>query len=200
VIDTEKSFTLHLAGRYYAVLSVLPYIFLIFVVFFLASLVLVSLWVQNVFDILEILMLPTILGSAMLLPFLGVFLFMIRWHGKRRLDLDNTGVTMVLPNEKKVFIPWEFLGAVELRFARPNTVQCTLVSPAIRFTFTNLELNLEQRLPLRNVFTDGFDVVKLREFLYYLHRKAPHLSWRMGESFKDKFKIHYPPYDLEKLK
>ena len=199
MIDPQKSHVLTLAGRYFAVLSVLPYVLLIFVIFFMASLVLVSLWVQNIYAILEILMLPSLLGSAMLLPFLAVFILMMRWHGKRRLELDNSGLTMVLPNEKSVFIPWDFLRAVELRFARPNIVQCTLVSPALRFTFTNLELNLEHRLPLKNVFKEGFDVVKLREFLYYLHRKAPHLSWRMGASFKTKYNVAHPPYDLEKL-
>ena len=125
---------------------------------------------------------------------------MIRWHGKRRLDLDNQGITMVLPNERAIFVPWEYLVAVELRFTKPRIVQCTLVSPVLRFSFSNLEFNLDGRLPLKQVFEQGFRVEKMRELLYHLHRMAPHLSWRTGESFKEKFKIYYPPYDLEKLK
>ncbi len=199
-MEAERHFTLQLFGRYYAVLTVLPYVLLALIFFFLSCFFLVLIMFQNIHTVFEILLLPSILSAAMMIPFLTVFLFMIRWHGKRRIDVDNTGITMVLPNQKSVFVPWGFLRAVELRYSKPNLVQCTLISPALRFSFSNLELNLKSRVPLDRVYDEGFTVEKLREFLFYLHRMAPHLSWRMGESFKDKYKIVYPPYDLEKMK
>lgn len=199
-MDAERHFSIQLFGRYFAVLTVLPYMFLALVFFFFACFFLVLIMFQDIHTVFDILLLPSILSAAMMIPFLTVFLFMIRWHGKRRIDLDNTGITMVLPNQKSVFVPWGFLRAVELRYSKPNTVQCTLISPALKFSFSNLELNLESRVPLNRVFEDGFTVDKLREFLFYLHRMAPHLSWRMGESFREKYKIVYPPYDLEKMK
>ena len=195
----EAARTVVLSGRYNAVLSVLPYILLTLVFFFIACFFLVLILFQDVHTVFEILLLPFVLGMAMLIPFLGVFLFMIRWHGKRRMELDNSGATLIFPKGKSVYVPWEFMIAVELRYSKPNLIHCTLVSPAMRFSFSNLEVNLEHRVPLNRVFMDGFDVVKLRDFLYYLHRKAPQISWRMGESFKERYKIKHPPYDLEKL-
>ncbi len=200
MMEPQNHFSVQLFGRYFATLSVLPYLLLTVVLFFIACFFLVMILVQDIQAVFEIVLMPFILGLALMSPFLLIFLFMIRWHGKRRLDLDNQGITMVLPNEKSVFIPWEYLLAVELRFSKPKLVQCTLISPALRFSFSNLEYNLDSRLPLKDVFVRGFEVVKLREFLYHLHRKAPNLTWRISESFKEKYQIYYPPYDLEKLK
>lgn len=199
IVKDESAFTVNLLGRYYSVLSVLPYILLTLVFFFIACFFFVMIITPNVYEVFEILLLPFLLGMAMFLPFSVVFIFMIRWHGKRRLEFDNSGVTMVLPNEKSVFVPWEYLIAVELRFAKPNLVQCTLISSAMKFSFSNLEINLQERVPLKSVFAEGFGVEKLRELLYYLHRKAPQMSWRMGDSFKQKYNVLHPPYDLERM-
>lgn len=190
----------YLFGRYFAILSVLPYLIFAVVLFFGAAFVGVLLLFRNPRESIEIVLLPFMLSAALGMPFLAAFVFMIRWHGKRRIELDNEGLTMVLPGEKQVYVPWEFLLAVELRFQKPRMVVCTLISGAIKFSFSTLEINLDRRVSLRNVYSAGFEMDKMREFLYYLHRKNRHLSWRISPEFKEQFNIHYPPYDLEKLK
>lgn len=196
----DDNMAVPLLGRYYAILSVLPYLILGLVAFFGIAFIGVQLLFNDVSTSFEIVLLPFLLSTALGMPFLVIFLYMIRWHGKRRMIFDNTGLTMVLPGEKQVFVPWEFLLAVELRFQTPRMVVCTLVSGAIRFTFSTLELNLEGRVGLKNVYSAGFEMDKMRELLYYLHRKNRNLSWRITPDFKEQFNIKYPPYDLEKLK
>ena len=196
----EKEITVYLFGRYYATLSVLPYLLLAVLLFFIACFVFLMIILEDAMESFRYVMMPFMLGSVLLAPFLIFFLLIIRWHGKRRLDMDDNGITVVQPNDREVFIPWEYLVAVELRFAMPRLVQCTLVSPAIRFSFSNLEFNLSARQPINLLYEKGFEMEKMRDFLYYLHKKAPHLSWRLAESFKEQFNLRYPPYDLEKLK
>ena len=197
--EPVPGYTVYLLGRYYATLSVLPYLLATVIFFFIACFFLVSILFQDMRVVFDILLLPFLLGMAIMMPFTLIFLFMIRWHGKRRLEMDPNGMTLVLPNDKQVFIPWDYLIAVELRFSKPRLIQCTLVTPGLRFSFNNLEINLDGRRPLKLVYEEGFGVEKLREFLYYLHRVAPHMSWRMSQSFRDQYRIHHPPYDLEKL-
>ena len=194
------SFTIKLGGRYNALLSILPYLIVAVVFFFAAAFLFVWLILKDGTQSFQIVFLPFMMGSALLLPLAAVFILMIRWHGKRRIEADPEGITMVLPNEKSVYVPWEYLVAVELRFSKPRLVQVTLVSAALRFSFSTVEFNLQKRLPLKQVFVRGFELDKIREFLYYLHRAAPKLSWRMSQPFKDQFSVFYPPYDLEKLK
>ncbi len=196
----DKPFSVYLFGRYFAILSVLPYFLLVIVLFFVASFFLAMILAGGALESFKLVLMPFMLGGALTAPFLAIFLIMIRWHGKRRLDVDANGVTMVMPNGSSVYVPWEFLAAVELRFTKPKMVHCTLISPRIRFSFSNLEFNLEQRQPINQLFPKAFDLDKTRGFLYYLHRKAPHLSWRLTEAFRERFKVHYPPYDLEKMR
>jgi len=198
-VSEDKAFSVYLFGRYFAILSILPYLLLTIVLFFIASFLLAIVLANDMLAAFKLVLMPFMLGGALMALFLIVFLVMIRWHGKRRLDVDENGIAVVLPNEASVLVPWEFLVAVELRFAKPKLVQCTLISPRIRFTFSNLEFNLEERQPIKRLFENAFALDKTREFLYYLHRKAPHLSWRVSESFRDRFKVAYPPYDLEKM-
>ena len=198
--EPEKSFSLHLFGRYYAALSILPYFLAALVLFFLVCLIFVTFLFQDGMVGFRIVLVPCLLGSALLAPFLAFSFFIIRWHGKRRIELDNSGITMVFPNGKSAFVPWEFLLAVELRFSSPRLVNCTLVAAAVRFSFNNLEINLEERVPFNQVFEKGFGLEKTRNFLYYLQRRVPHLTWRTSTPFQERFKIFNPPYDLEKLK
>lgn len=189
-----------LLGRYYALTSILPYIIVSMLVFFGLAFVAVLLLLHDSKEAFQAVIVPFLLSTAIGVPFLVASLYMLHWHGKRRLDFDEQGVTMVLPGEKQVYVPWEFLFAVELRFQKPRLVVCTLVTGAMRFTFSNLELNLEHRHTLKNVYALGFEMDKLRELLYHLHRMNRNLSWRTTPEFKQQFNILYPPYDLEKLK
>ncbi|CAM2067023.1 hypothetical protein SCOR_16720 [Sulfidibacter corallicola] len=194
------TFSIYLHGRYYATLSMLPWLVLMMLLFFGAAFLLVMMFLQDPFQSFRITLMPLLMGVAVLSPLLVIILFMIRWHGKRRLDFTEEGVSLVAPNGRAIFVPWQHLHAVELRFNMPKLVTCTLVTPITNFSFTNLEFNLEGRVPLDKISEKGFDLVKLRDFLYYLHRVAPKLQWRLGESFQQRFKVYYPPYDLEKMK
>lgn len=189
-----------LYGRFYAFMSMLPYMVLVALFFFAACFVLVWTLIGDLGESFQIVIVPFLLAGGLLTPFVLVVLYMLRWHGRRRLELDQTGVTMVLPNKRAIFVPWEFLVAVELRFSKPRLVQVTLISAAMRFSFSTLEINLDGWTPLNEIFKQGFALDQVREFLYYLHHKAPQLSWRLTQGFKDQFNIHHPPYDLEKLK
>lgn len=194
------SFTLYLYGRYFAFVSMLPYLVLISLFFFGACFFAVWPIAGSLEESFEIVIIPFLLAAMVIIPFLFVFLFILRWHGKRRIEGDGEGVTMVLPNHTSVFVPWSFLLAVELRFAKPRWVTVTLVSSAMRFTFSNLEVNLGRRVPLRQIYVTGFDLETIRDFLYHIHGRAPQLSWRMSQSFKDQFGITHPPLELEKMK
>lgn len=196
----EPNLTVNLTGRYYAMLSVLPYLLLGILAFFTAAFVAILLLVRNPSASFEIVLMPFLVGSAVAVPFLTAFMFMIRWHGKRRLELDQEGITLVLPGERQVYVPYAFLLAVELRFTLPKLVVCTLVSGALRFSFTTLELNLSERASIKKVFLEGFALEKMREFLYHLHKRNSTLAWRITPEFKKQFNVSYPPYDLEKMK
>ncbi len=198
--DPAENYSVYLQGRYFATLSMLPYVLLMLVLFFITSFLFALLFLQDGPTSFRITLMPFMLGTAVLSPVGLVILFMIRWHGRRRVDLTDGGMSLVTPNGSELFVPWQHLHAIELRFNKPKVVTCTLVTPIINFSFTNLELNLESRLPAAEIYQKGFDLATLRDFLYYLYRKAPQAQWRLGESFQDRFKIFYPPYDLEKMK
>ncbi|MDJ0836807.1 MAG: hypothetical protein QNK37_09840 [Acidobacteriota bacterium] len=197
--DLKDNFTVPLFGRYYAFISMLPYLVLLGLFLFTACFFAVWGLVDEVKEIFEIVILPFVLAGAIMIPFLFVIIYILRWHGKRRVECDGEGLTMVLPNKHSVFVPWPFLRAVELRFTKPRQVTITLISAAIRFSFSTLEMNLTGREALKEVYRKGFALDELRGFLYHLHIKAPHLSWRMTQAFKDQFNISHPPYELEKL-
>ncbi|CAM2007445.1 hypothetical protein [Acanthopleuribacter pedis] len=198
--EPEQTYSVYLQGRYFATLSMLPYVLLILVVFFIAAFLFTLAFLQDGAESFRITLMPFLLGTAVLSPVGLVILFMIRWHGRRRVDLTEGGMSLVTPNGQELFVPWQHLHAVELRFNPPRVVTCTLVTPITSFTFTNLELNLASRLPLAEVYQKGFELATLRDFLYYLYRRAPQAQWRLGESFQERFKVYYPPYDLEKMK
>lgn len=200
VIDFPPVFTIHLFGRYFATLSIMPWVFALVLAFFAVAYVFTWIILRNPVETFQVVLVPVILGSLLLLPFVVAGIFMIRWHGKRRMEMDEQGITLVLPGEKSVYVPWEYLLAVELRFRAPKLVVCTLVSRALRFNFSTLEINLHQRVAMRDVFEKGFDLDKMRHLLYYLHRQNPNLVWKTTPEFKEQFKVFYPPYDLEKLK
>lgn len=199
-IDYDSNRVLFLSGRYHAMLSILPFVVLAIIVFFLVAFGFVLVIIKDPMESFKIVLMPFMMGMVVMTPLAMIFMFMIRWHGKRRIEMDEEGITMVLPGERSVYVPWEYLVAVEMRFTKPRLVNITLVSAALRFSFSTVEINLEGRKPLKQVFQSGFELDKIREVLYYLHRKAPHLSWRMSQNFKEQFNIFYPPYDLEKLK
>jgi len=192
--------TLYLFGRYFAFLSMLPY--MIGVALFFFALCFFAVWpiAGSLQESFQIVIVPFILASAVIIPFLFLFLYILRWHGKRKVVCDLEGVTMILPNKTSVFVPWAFLLAVELRYAKPRWVTVTLVSSAMRFSFSNLEMNLDGRVPIREIYKQGFDLERARELLYHIHRHAPRVAWRMSQSFKDHFNVMHPPYELDKLR
>lgn len=198
--NQEDFRTVRLFGRFWAIISMLPALALVCLFVFVLTFLAVWTVMGDFSESFLLVLAPFGLASAVLLPFLVVFLYVLRWHGRRRLEMDEEGVTMVLPNERSVFVPWEFLLAVELRFNKPRLVSVTLVSSALRFSFSTLELNLNGVVAFPRIFKKGFELNELRELLYHLHQKSPRLSWRMGQSFKDQFLMSRPPYDLEKLR
>lgn len=199
-MEEQEPFTIYLTGRYYAALTMLPMLVVFVVLFFLAAFFLAWIIFADAAKAGSIILLPFVLGSVMLAPVVACMIFIIKWHAKRHIDCESDGITMMNPKGRGVFVPWDQVYAVELRYSKPNTLHCTLVTPHLRFTFSNIEMNLQRPCRIQDLPTQGFAVEKFREFLYYLKKKSPNLKWRMGQSFKSKYKIHYPPYDLEKLK
>lgn len=194
-----EPFSVNLRGRYFATLTMMPYIALAMLFFVFMIWILAAIILGSVGEGLVVVLMPVIWGSTILIPFVVFILAILRWHGKRRIDVTPEAFTIVAPNGHEVPIPWMHLNAVELRFNKPRLVQCTLVTPILKFTFSNLEFNLESRPAISRLFIDGFDLERFRQFLYYVSRKAPDAHWKMSEDFAKQFKVNFLPYDLEKM-
>jgi hypothetical protein len=197
---TPEPFSVNLRGRYFATLAMLPYMAIAMLFFVLMGWAFSTIVMGSVSEGFSIVLEPVFWGITLLVP-IGVFLlFLIRWHSQRRIDVTEESFTIVAPNGHEVCIPWMHLNAVELRYTQPRLVQCTLVTPVIKFSFSNLEFNLEQRPRIKRLYIDGFDLERFREFLYYINRKAPNAHWKMSDDFAEQFRVHFLPYDLEKMK
>lgn len=193
-------FSVSLRGRYFATLAMLPYMALTMLFFVAMSWVFSSIILGDFAEAFMVVLMPVFWGVTLLVPIGIFFILLIRWHGKRRIDVTEGGFTIVAPNGHEVPIPWMHLNAVEMRFSKPRLVQCTLVTPVIKFSFSNLEFNLEARPPIKELYAEGFDLERMRQFLYYINRKAPDAHWKMSPAFAEQFRVHFLPYDLEKMK
>lgn len=193
-------FSVSLRGRYFATLAMIPYIGLGLLFFVLVGWAFSSIMLSSVSEGFTVVLMPLLWALTLLVPVAMFLILLIRWHSKRRIDVTDTEFTIVAPNGHELPIPWMHLNAVELRFTKPRLVQCTLVTPVIKFSFSNLEFNLEARPPINRLYADGFDLERLRQFLYYISRKAPDAHWKMSNTFAQEFRVHFLPYDLEKMK
>lgn len=197
---TQTRNRISLAGRYFAALSMLPYILLAVAGFFLLAFILVALIIQDPEKSFFVVFTPFVLGCILMAPMFLFFLFLMKWHGRRTMDVLPEGILVVNPRGSTLFLRWDHLVAVELRFAMPRIVSCSLLTPSIRFSFTNLEINLTRRGHLRYVFEEGFRLDRMRQLLQFFHLGAPHMEWRVSQGFQDRFRVFYPPYDLENMK
>ena len=197
--NSAASLTIHLAGRYWAFMSVFPLFLFGFVLFFAAAFFAVSLVMGEPLDAFDIILAPFATAALCLGLLLGTTLWILRWHGRRSLEILETGMLYTQGKREPVFVRWTDLNAVELRYAKPNIIHCTLKTPFWEFSFSNLDLNLVRRVPFSQVFEEGFRVDRVRQFLFLLKKMAPQLEWRLGTSFQSRYQIFYPPYDLERL-
>jgi len=195
----QASFAVQLAGRYWAMLSMLPLFLTGLIGLYLAALLLVSWLLASAEEAFFVTLAPFLSGIVFLVLMLGTALWILRMHGRRTLEILPEGILLTVHNLEPVFVRWTDLRVVELRYARPSIVQCTLRTPFWEVAFSNLDLNLVGRVAFTQVFAQGFRVDRMRQFLQLLNKMSPRLEWRMGASFQLRYQILSPPYDLEHL-
>ncbi|PIE02392.1 MAG: hypothetical protein CSA81_07730 [Acidobacteria bacterium] len=199
-MEQTADLKLKLSGRFYSALSFVPVLLGGAVLFYVLTSMLVFLVLQDLMLSFDVVFLPFMLAFFFAVPLYLGFLFILKWQANRYLRITQAGLTFVNTNKRETFSSWDQLQAVELRFARPRTVQCTMVFTNITINFTNLEINLDTPVQLPTVFKRGFEYDKMRDFLLLVDNMSPKCSWKMSNSFKVQFGINFPPYDLEKLK
>jgi hypothetical protein len=199
-MQSTSTLTVRLAGRYYAAFSLIPYLLgLGFLLFCLVGFG-VFLILQDPLTTFEIVALPLFLFFFFCGTLFVSFLLILRWHSKRYLEISQGGIRFVHLNQKEIQFPWSHLLSVEMRFARPRTVQCTLIFPQYRFSFTNLEINLEQVSWLGGMFHQGFRYDKMRDFLMLLDNMNSKIIWKMSPSFQAQFSIRFLPEELSRMR
>jgi hypothetical protein len=193
------SFEVQLAGRYWAMLSMLPLFLAGIIGLYLAVLLLVSWLLGSAAESFFVILLPFLSGVIFLSMMLGTALWILHWHGRRTMEILPEGILLTVHGREPVFVRWADLRVVELRYARPSVVHCTLRTPFWELSFSNLDLNLVGRVAFTQVFAQGFRVDRMRQFLQLLNKMSPRLEWRMGASFQLRYQILSPPYDLEHM-
>ena len=193
------TFKVKLSGRFWALLSVFP-VFLFGFILLMASAFMMSwLVLKDGIEAFELMMAPFLSGIVFLIILFALGLWLMRWYGKKTLEILPEGMLLTTGEKEPVFVRWTDLAAVELRFNPPNLVQCSLKTPFWEFGFSNLDLNLVGRVPFHLVYKEGFRIDRMRQFLLLLKKVSPQLQWRLAKSFQDRYHIYYPPYDLERM-
>ena len=199
MMEKTTDLRINLAGRFYAALSFIPVLLGGAALFYLVTSLAVFMVLRDLMLSFEVVWLPFLLAFVFSVPLYLGFLFILKWQANRYIRITETGIFFVNTNKKETFSNWRELQVIELRYAKPRTIQCKLIFNQISISFTNLEINLIGGVQLPTVFKKGFEYKKMKDFLLVVDNMCPRCTWKMSKSFQTHFGIHFPPYDLEKL-